>query len=1460
VAAHGWRLERTYLAGAGMDEARLEGLDIVWSDEFDGGGHAALWADNGTGKTTITALRYALYLPNSRDFIRGDSNRSLAKLVRSSEVCHIVEQATRVVHGERQRLVVGMVVSWGDGGTQDLDNPAKLTRSFYGWLTGPDGPTIDDLPFRTDTGRWTTHKQFAGAVRDVLPHGGAAAPYAPSDHQKHWQEWLLSAGVDLDQVRFQTIMNASEGGVDKVMRFADSDAFVRWLVGATMSTSTVEQITSSIDTLRANAAARPLWEDELVLWEQVIEPLLNLAVAHEQVAQHRAQAATARASASVVVADADATVAALADERKTQHSLFTLHDQLRRDAQTMARRAQAHRLRMQLRAAQLRVDDADEIARQRHGDLDTAVAELNAWRLVKDVLSAREQQTAVAGLEERIAAMEQEADDLRLAEGRHRHALARLLTYRRDAAAQRLNEAGQRLSAAKSALGEAGAELEESLTNHAAAAERVRELGARIAESEQVVNAAVVAGLLNEGDDPAAVDAQLEERIGRSRADRERADRRHHEIGVEIGRQRQAHQRAHRNAENAREDVNTTKRAIREIEDRITALASDERLLAVLADTSVDLWRQRVGISDVLAQRATTADEAAGTARGEIAEARRIIDSFRDDGLLPPSACVEEAARRCQAVDLPVWSGFRWLADTLPSEQAATFASARPDIASGVVVASPELVDDAVAAIGDLSLDVALWVGAVVNPGEAMLGDRDIGTQARILLPPAGMYDKDAAATVVEAATESLAAATNDLRNAEARATDARNMLAALDRLWHDYPADPRDDLSAKIEAAEDRRTSAETDESRIAGLIADLEHQQEQEHHKRESAQQIIDAATEDRLRLAPVITAARTLATAREQVPEHRDSVEQLKARIGELREERPRLERGVAAATEDVRVHTRERDDAAEELRSESLSATADGQVPDEDQEAIKARLHSVQEAIVKAAVDPDLHAALRRARQRLSDTNSRLNADARLRTLAERFADTDGARHAVAVDTSMKNAEIAEQDARAEAAKADAKAEHARDEYQRRASDGSDKSSPDVDEFPPAVRVSSPDEADRLANQLDDLAGRQLETQRTEERLANEARESARHAEHASELVEMSVKPLRHLGDPTQIGRADHDIGQLNERIGTVSDLVRATQQALSDSQAKQRDTADRVRNHANGQHARKVEDRKDPRVIDLIVRLRADEQLPAEAERIAGHLEQRVASLRDDLDQHDENVRTCAAMLHVQAAMAIERLRSYQNQSRLPEGLGDWSNRRFVDINHEPVPADESVAVDRVARVVHAQLVPGAGRTDAKAMLFAAARALVDAPFRVRLLKPHTDLALDRVDVAELKDFSGGQRVTAGVLLYASMTRVRATGDDATSIGWLWLDNPFGQASADQFVRTMRLAADKLGLQLVFTAAPKDKGALSMFDRVITLARRTRPSSKEKVVVIDKGDREIVDLALIQRDVMAVLGE
>jgi hypothetical protein len=712
---------------------------------------------------------------------------------------------------------------------------------------------------------------------------------------------------------------------------------------------------------------------------------------------------------------------------------------------------------------------------------------------------------------------------------------------------------------------------------------------------------------------------------------------------------------------------------------------------------------------------------------------------------------------------------------------------------------------------------------------------------------------------MVSAATKAAADAHDRQLAAALRATNAREMLAALNQFWTDFPADPRPGLEEKINAARMRKEEGEAGAENAERKLTRLRQQQEEHTGSRDTAQETLNRVAETRRLLAPTVAAEAVLASAQERLPALRRAVSDAKRRADQLSDSRPALAAKAEAASALAQSHKRRRDDAAEALRAARLSPVTDGPVPVDDETTIRARLASTEAVLEGAAIDPQLHERLRRARGRLADLNAELDTDPARRELAEHLAASDGARHPVALSESVREATGREAAARESYAKAQHAAEIAEADYQRRAEDRSaDRSSPDIEGFPADRDVTTPDQADQIAEQLDERATQLGETQRAEERAASKAAEAAERAEQTMKLLDAAVKPLRYLADPALSGRRAADIDALITKLDTAQDEVRETREALSGSERAQEAAASAVRAQANSPHARKVEEGGDVRVIDLIMRLRAGDDLAAEAERLAEQLEQRATSLRDDLERHDQNVRTCARMLHVQAATAIERLRAYQIQSQLPEGLGNWSQRRFVMIEHEPIPGDESVAVDRVARIVHSLLAPGAARSDASSLLFAAARALVDAPFRVRLLKPHTDLSLDRVDVAELKNFSCGQRVTAGVLLYATMTRVRAAGD-ATSTGWLWLDNPFGQASADQFVRTMRRAADRLGLQLLFTAAPKDKGALSMFDRTIALARKTRPSSKEKVVVIDDGTREITDLLLIQKDVTAVLG-
>ena len=506
---------------------------------------------------------------------------------------------------------------WPDGGTQNLDNPSRLHRDFYGWVTGSGGPTITDLPFRTQAGRWATRAQFTDAVRALTPSGGAMPPHLPSDHQTQWRQWLAAAGVDLEQVRFQAAMNASEGGVDNVMRFADSDDFVKWLIGAITQTSTAEQITHNIDALRANAIARPRWADELALWERVTDPLLKLAIAHEQVTLNRRAAATAEVRAAAAVADADVTSGALALEKDTAETKHTEHDRRRRDAAATLRRAQAHRLRMHVRAAQLRAKAAEATAAELKKARDEAASILAGWRLVADVIAANKARGEVIQLTGQLEAVEKEATQLRQEEAGHRRDLARLLTHRRDSAEGDLAAAEQHLRKAKDELEGVEADLQQAVAKHAIAAEQLRKAHEDAAKAEQAVTDVVTAGLLPETSDPTAHDSDLANQAEAATQAHKAAELALQRVSPQISDQQKVLELAARRAEDAGRDESGTDRHLREVTSRIHSLAHDERLLAVVGDTGAGPWAARAAVTDALRQSADTADTEAAQARDE---------------------------------------------------------------------------------------------------------------------------------------------------------------------------------------------------------------------------------------------------------------------------------------------------------------------------------------------------------------------------------------------------------------------------------------------------------------------------------------------------------------------------------------------------------------------------------------------------------------------------------------------------------------------------------------------------------------------------------------------------------------------------------------------------------------------------------------------------------------------------
>ncbi|MCK9928746.1 hypothetical protein MXD62_16445 [Frankia sp. Mgl5] len=242
---------------------------------------------------------------------------------------------------------------------------------------------------------------------------------------------------------------------------------------------------------------------------------------------------------------------------------------------------------------------------------------------------------------------------------------------------------------------------------------------------------------------------------------------------------------------------------------------------------------------------------------------------------------------------------------------------------------------------------------------------------------------------------------------------------------------------------------------------------------------------------------------------------------------------------------------------------------------------------------------------------------------------------------------------------------------------------------------------------------------------------------------------------------------------------------------------------------------------------------------------AAALAPRLRSLDDDLAHIGRNRAAIVARLEGMVRASLGTLRSAQRLSRLPDRLGDWSGQEFLRITFaepDPVALTDALGevVDAAARgsatsgpastgtVAGSPGGPGTAgaRRDGMTLLLRGVRAALPGGVRVEILKPDAVLRTERVRVSQLGDvFSGGQQLTAAIILYCTMAALRANDRGrlrARHAGVLFLDNPIGRASAAYLLDLQLAVADRLGVQLIYTTGLFDTTALSAFTLVIRL--------------------------------------
>jgi hypothetical protein len=249
------------------------------------------------------------------------------------------------------------------------------------------------------------------------------------------------------------------------------------------------------------------------------------------------------------------------------------------------------------------------------------------------------------------------------------------------------------------------------------------------------------------------------------------------------------------------------------------------------------------------------------------------------------------------------------------------------------------------------------------------------------------------------------------------------------------------------------------------------------------------------------------------------------------------------------------------------------------------------------------------------------------------------------------------------------------------------------------------------------------------------------------------------------------------------------------------------------------------------------------------------LRPRLRTLDDDLANITRHRSGIVTRLQGMVGEALRTLRLAQRLSELPEGLSDWSGQQFLRIRFDEITDvvlhhELSEVVDRVAE----ERRSGRGRDprDGMSLLLRGVRAAMPKGVRAEMLKPDAVLRTERLRVSEIRDvFSGGQQLTAAIVLYCTMASLRAhqRGQGRRPhAGVLFLDNPIGRASAGYLLELQFGVAQALGVQLIYTTGLFDAGALSAFPLIIRLRNDADLRAGRKYLsVAERAAHHVADL-------------
>ncbi|MCY1144125.1 hypothetical protein OWR29_39535 [Actinoplanes sp. Pm04-4] len=1376
---------------------------------------------NTGGKSTLITLVCSLVVPASRAQVGG---KNLGDYVLTGDTSHILCEWEDATTGTR--TVTGAVMEWKDGRRQPGHKQRSTTnmhRAWYLFRTGPGLPGIDDLPFVTD-GRRTGLETYLAQVTDLMS-SNPRTQWVLTRIQTEWTQ-ALQDRTSIDPVLFsyQMRMNDSEAGAEKLLASFDSpDNVVRFFIAALNDDREITDFTGKLGPYAELAAQRP-YLDALAGFGTELAPRVELlaqrtAALDEKVALAlKARVAGGEHAAALSNRVAQDT-AALSDLTRAVEAAVRELAAARREYGQIS----DIRLQLQLERARHRLAEADAAVLRRAGLAADAARERDAWEAVDRVLEvdvAREQRDAA-----KIAYEAAHAELAPLREQVTRAAAAvagRLngLIAEADAVAEAADEQARE---GEQALGEALDLEKEAEGARDAARQELARIDAAIQTAEAATEAAYEAGWLLPGERPARCLRRWHDAIEAAAAEIERQD------GLA------------KTAETAFDDLQTDLDNLEEqlVElrtaanaDRIRLEAFDAQLAAIAANDTVTalLGGTPADVSDVgrvvelAGQSARRADERAADHERQVRAARDELAHLDEAGTAPTGADVLAVLDILLAERIGAVTGLDWIERNIiePTDRPA-FIAARPEIAGAVIVSDPHRFAAAITHLTQAKPRTRVPVTVTVAPtSTSSAAARTDPGPRHVVVPHRATWDREWARAARAELETTQQQQGQKLAEARTAAEAHRAAAASCSAFTDSWPATTRSALLAtstssadQVESAVRRKTtlSAERDRQRqAAAQHRRLADQARREHqHARDTAAQA-----------AQLVAIADTAATAADQRA-HIATAEADAVRWLALAEEnraaaKARMSAGLGAAAQ-ARADRRTWQTARDELGVEDAAADPGGNlaVVQAAWESLRRELTSAEQGLREAEF-------LNRAQRHLDQAIER----------RDRFAPLVVQRAVVlarSTSASSRDALIAAQNrSRAEAdeaAKAHLRAvteqENAATEVREATPASSDRQNhidfSNTPQWLPATPTDIPHLLERLEIHNAELLAR---------------REAAEQAQHdAEELHAAVVADISAFNDT--IGMWPAELMHTDRIYAGGKDTARIDMRTLFQAH-RQAETAERTARDLLGEAVTNVRaGANEPRWRDLdapaAARLRAlpDADLITEAQTLAHRIQSMAESARADLNDLDTHRTILRDGLLTLCREQRRLLREVTRASRLPAGLGEFSDHPAIKIRFEEATDDEAAA--RLADRIDAWATELAANPKRASSAEVRARWLADAvrdtvldrlragAWSIEILKPRIDGKViycppDRIP----QEFSGGQVLTLAVLVYCALSGVRSTHrpGGARPPGTLLLDNPFGAASAETLIAMQHRLAAHTGLQLVCATGLHDAGVDAAF--------------------------------------------